>query len=467
MRTSRPSGGIHLGAAYEQETATLPALDGFQQSDEMFAVDCAFVDAEALGDGKKGRLGRLTWEFQTADTINRNRRLYPAAVCAIALEEFASRTKKNIVFGNLDHPSIFDMDSLIVRLSDAAVKIVEATLDGTNVRVVADILDNEKGRQLASILKVEGNPGVSQRALARWRDPTDEEREKYGIPDDEFVDVAEALRLITYDVVSEPGFRDAEGATVTEHNDRGVNAMKPDELKAKHPELYDLIFKAGKAAGVETVDVEAAVTTAIEARKPELIKEATEPLTTKITEIEAERQNAVESLTALKPLMVSLGIVNEQITDAEAATKVATAEARVTSLEGENKELKDKVAALEAKVAEAGRGTRIRAALEKVSAKYADHQAHDKIVTRTADLKIEDEEKALEAAAQIAAFIEDVNPALKGKKDPNTPPEAPVVESVLAGLLKANHATPDGTGADAPEPASEISRAIFSDFTAA
>lgn len=416
--------------------ATLPT--GYTQSDERFDATCRFVDIEGLGEKKKGRLGRMVWEFKTADLINRNRRLYPAGVVAMAVQGFQERIDKNVVFGNLDHPSIFDYDSLMVMLSEAAVKIVETKMTSdTDIKVTADILDNDQGRQLISVLEVDGNPGISQRAIARWRDPTDAEREKYNIPDDEFIDVAESLRLITYDVVSEPGFADAEGAKVTESH-QGVDSMETvAELKAKYPKLYEEVFNNGRAAG------EAKTESAIENARSGIVEEVTKPLNDKIEEIEAAKNKALEALAAMKPALVSLGIVNEQITDAEAAAKVATAEAQVKTLGTEKAILEAQLTEANEKLAKHGKMDRIRSALKTVSDQYQGHKAHDNILRQVASRNIENEGEALEAARAVAAFIEEINPSMKpGANATNDKPTFNV--NILDGLLKENPADPNG-----------------------
>jgi hypothetical protein len=414
---------------------------------------------EAGGQKKKGRLGRLVFEFKTADTINGNRRIYPAEVFKLALAGLQERIGKNVVFGNLDHPSIWDPESLQIRLSDAAVKVVEAKMTSdTDVKVICDILDNEHGRQLVSVLEANGNPGVSQRAVAKWREPTEAERERHKIPAEEYVRVAEVLRLITYDVVSEPGFLDADGAQVTEHR-TGDSPMNKDELKAKYPHLYAEVVAEGRTAAEAEFDQR--IESAIEERKPAIVEEAVKPVQDKLDEAEGVIAKFTQTLEGMKPVMVERGIVNEQITDADAAAKVATAEAKVATLETEKAALEEQNATLKKSADALEAQSKQRAALKAVSEQYAQHAQHDAIVTQVAAKGLTDTAKALEAAKAIADFIASLGIETKAPANDKPKETADPMPGVLDGLLHGNTAPANnGTGNRGTQPADEISQSI-------
>jgi hypothetical protein len=402
--------------------------------------------AEASGGKKKrGRLGQMTYEFRTADVLNGNRRIYPSAIVKIAVTDLQQRIAKNVVFGNLDHPSMWDPESLIVKLSEACVKVVECRMTtDTNVRVVLDILDNEHGEQLISVLNVGGNPGISQRGVVKWREANPAERELYKIPENTYAVVAEVLRLITYDVVSEPGFVDADEATITESKTAGEDTMTLEELKQKHPGTYQLVIAEGRAAALAEVNEKVAA--GLAAQKPTIVAEAIDPLNKQIAELTAQRDESRKALEALKPAMVKLGLVNEQITDAQAAAKIVTLEGQIKELDGK---LKTAQTELEAKANEAKvlkDEQSVAEALKHVSEAFKAHPAHNLILQQVAPKKIGNKEQALEAAKGIATFIESVNPALKPAANGGTPPVNPasaggLVSATLEALLQ-NPANP-------------------------
>lgn len=348
----------------------------------------AFTADEAKKN--KGRLGRCTYEFESAGTLNRNRRIYPEAVFKVAVDGLRPEVDARRVLGRLDHPDPWDPDSLIVTVRDGAVLIqsVEMVSD-TRVRVVADVLDNPHGRQLISVIEAGGNPGISQRGWASWRDATDDERARYGIPKGQYVAVADTLRLITYDIVSSPGFNDADKPAVTEGKGAvdmsDLSNITLEQLKAGNPQIAQKLIAEGRAAA--SGELEQRVAAAVEAKKPELVAEANKAAEAKVAEANAQREKAVKALEAMKPALVELGVVNEKITDAEAAGKIATLEAKVTQLTEAVADRDGKIKALTDAMEKATlETTRVRA-IEQVSQTYRQShpKLHDLIVTEVGE----------------------------------------------------------------------------------
>lgn len=361
--------------------------------------------AEAMGGKKKkGRLGRMTYSFKTADTLNRNRRIYPKDVMEKAVAELSARIDKKCVYGRLDHPDPYSSKGGIVTLNDAAVMLAGCKMDGNEVEVVFDMLDNPHGHQLMSILECDGNPGVSQRGYAEWREPTDAEREKYGIPEGQYVDVAEWLRLITYDVVSEPGFADANNATVTEQHQSGANAMTLEELKAKFPHLYNEAVAQGRAAA--EAEMAAKIEKAVNERKPQIASEAVATVQKDLDTERAKVGKLTKALEAVKPLLVEHGIVNEQITDAQAAAKIVTLEGQLTAKDGEIKVANDKLAALQAQVNAAAAEKARADAIAAVQEAYKNDARLAVILESVKLIKPNTKEQALEFAKTQATMLE-------------------------------------------------------------
>lgn len=418
--------------------------DGSELTVEHIEGALEFIEADEMGalEGKgkkvKGRLGRMIFQFATADTLNENRRIYPLAVVEAALRDFNVRIDKNVVFGNLDHPSVWDPESLSIQLSDAAVKVVEAVMvNDTDIKVVIDILDNKDGQQLKSVLDAKGNPGLSQRALAVWREPNDEERKHHKIPQNEYVVVAEMLRLITYDVVSEAGFSEAHGAKVQEHKKQELVIMTLEEFKAKYPALYNECIALGKTFAAEGLagKIEAAVTDA----KPAIVEEAVKPVQKELDTERVRSTKAVEALTALKPVLVELEIVNEKITDVEAASQLAAAEASKVVMQTTINEQKAANEVLTTQV-DAMNGVKgANEALIAVRDKYAKLPAKvlKRILQKVQDAEVTTVEDAIAIADEVVAFLNDFGVGAekpKVPKTPNAPLGAMSIESLMTGL---------------------------------
>lgn len=411
---------------------------------------------ESKGAKKAGRLGRLSWEFQMGDRLNRNRRIYPLAVCSMAMEIFGEQIKRDMVFGRVDHPDEWSPNSDRVTLSDAALKITEAKIDTKGVATVTcEILDNPFGQQLASVLAVKGNPGVSQRALARFREANDVERARFQIPDGEFVRVAEALRLITYDAVSDPGFADAQNPALEHKVTSGDQSMKtPAELQLAHPTLYTETVSIGRTLALS--EAAGTVEKAIEAKKPEIIAAAVQPLTAQLTLKAAESAELKKALELVKPALVKLGIVNEQVTDAQAATRIATAEAKVTTLEAAVAAANETIKARDTEIAAFKNTEAAVTSLRLVAEQYKDHPHRNQILHQVAAGNIADPTKALEAAAGVANFIKTIMPA--GTAPAAVAPAAPI--NTMASVLESLTRAPDKGSTSAQGGLSNEQRAV-------
>lgn len=438
---------------------TLPILPPGQEIayEVFFADQPAFETEEMVAESskqakRKGRLGRLTYEFRTADVLNENRRIYPKAVMKMAIDAINERITRNQVFGNLDHPSVYDPEGRQIQLSDACVKIVECKMTGNDLRVVLDILDNDNGRQLISVLDAGGNPGLSQRAVAQWRDPTDEEHDQYKIPPNEYAVVAEVLRLITYDVVSEPGFPEAANATVTESKLHGDSPMTYAEFKAKHPELFLQISNDIKASMQTEINAE------VEKLKPTIVTEALKPVTQQLADEKTKSDGLIASLKPLKELLVKHGLVNEQITDAEAAGRLATAEATIKDLNRQLTELKTASEVLTAKITAHESVQAASEALRAVSAAVKASKHHDLVLTEIAKYNFTDSVKAVAAAQELNNLLNRVAPDATKADETNKAPAD--TGSVLQSLL-LNPAKPQGGGNEALDDTQKGLLALF------
>lgn len=182
--------------------------------------------------------------------------------------------------------------------------------------------------------------------------------------------------------------------------------MDLTELKTKHPALYEQVLAAGRAQASEGLRTQ--VDAAIEAAKPEIVREATESL---IAERDAAKTRADElaaDLQAIKPVLVKHGIVDEQITDEKAREKVAALE---TDLSKANETLSAALAekaATEAKLAAIETERAIGMSLAKVRETHKDNKHVERIVDHVRGRNIADEAEALKVASEFAAVISEI-----------------------------------------------------------
>lgn len=439
-----------LAAPPKKETDPLVWNESYEASNFAFEA----ISADEAKKGSK-RLGRMTYEFRMADTVNRNRRIYPSEVVKVAVNEMQDRISKNRVMGRLDHPDPWEMSALMVTLSEAVVKIVSVEMaSDTDIKVVADVLNNEYGRQLVSIIEAGGNPGISQRATASWRDATDEERAQYQIPEDAYIVVAETLRLITYDIVSEPGFGDADQPTVTEAKGAvmDLSNLTLETLKAGRPDIVRTIMASGAAEAKS--EVEKQIAEAVEAKRPEIVAEAEKAAKVKVEEANAKRDKAIEALKAVKPALEALGIVNEKITDAEAAAKNATLEAQVKTLESTIAEKDKVIAAHEAKSTAAEAESNRFKGVKAVSEAYREHPQHDLIIkTVDEDKSWKTPEDGMECAKRIALIVE----AASGHKAAPEPSSQPMWRQ----FAKSEGPASGGAGSETKNPQQQAVEALM------
>lgn len=421
--------------------------------DGTVSADPAF---ESLGAAeKKGRLGRFTYEFACMNTVGRNRRVYPTEVWKPAAALCDAECKRGRVYGRLDHPPIWSEDAGIPTTRDAAVRVVSIeALDSTKARVIFDVMDNPDGQRLMSIKAAGGDPCISQRAWGDWDQATDPEKAQYGVPTDENLVIARGLRLITFDVVSQPGFDEAGDALVTESNQEGSEPMfkTPAELRAANPELYALIAAEGKA----TVDVGKLTTEAVAQAKPGIVEEAVKPLNTTVAEKDLVIKGLRDAFETIKPALIKLGVPFESVSDKDLLARLDKANGEKLTLTNENAALKGRADEAERKLREREEKDASEAALAPVTAKYGKGKFAEQIIGAARGKKTEKE--ALEAAAVEVARIKAIQTASGLTVS---------TDEAFEGKTSANPADPNGTNDGKPAPTGEsrqrvqVGRAMF------
>lgn len=130
----------------------------------------------------------LTGPFSSADTPNKNKRIYPMRVLRPAVDRYVEeyvKTKRAV--GELNHP-----DSATINLDRVSHMIEDLHFEGKELMGKAKILDTPCGKQAKALLEGGVKLGVSTRALGSVR-------EVNGINE-----VQDDFMLATVDIVHDP-----------------------------------------------------------------------------------------------------------------------------------------------------------------------------------------------------------------------------------------------------------------------
>lgn len=140
--------------------------------------------------------------FQECDTVNQNRRMYPKQQVLKQINDVKEKIRNRQLMGELDHPmEQTDINRMQdVRLGNVSHLITKLQLNGNKVIGNFETLPTPNGIILKNLILNEVTLGISLRQLG-----TQEENVINGEKID--VIIPEDFELITYDVVSEPSFK--------------------------------------------------------------------------------------------------------------------------------------------------------------------------------------------------------------------------------------------------------------------
>jgi hypothetical protein len=165
-------------------------LESYPGVTELIDEQVSYLTANPrLEDGK--RHFYLTGIFAKADFLNANKRTYPREILAEAVDAYVRDfVNQNRAFGALDHKN-----QNILKLEDAAIRVLEMRWDGDDVVGTAVVLDTPPGRTLQAILETGGAVGVSTRGIGETSNG-----------------IIQSYRLLGVDVVSSPSTGEAVNA---------------------------------------------------------------------------------------------------------------------------------------------------------------------------------------------------------------------------------------------------------------
>jgi hypothetical protein len=197
------------------ETITEGAVEPLLEHTGQLITDVLPVKLQLVEDGSKSGKIVVRGEFGKANAATENKRYYPDKILMREFKRLSDGLQNRMVYGELDHPT--DGRTSLNRTSHIITGL--HLEDSGKVIGEAEVLDTERGRNLAALLKAGCTVGVSSRGYGSTK------------PNDVGEDVVQDdYRLVTYDFVAEPADTKALPKAFFESIE---NQKKPDEVKLR------------------------------------------------------------------------------------------------------------------------------------------------------------------------------------------------------------------------------------------
>lgn len=177
----------------------------------------SFGQLQVLSEGTSNSPMRVRGLFQEAEKVNGNKRRYPTKLLEREVKKLGSMLSERRLVGELDHPS-----DEVVHLTNASHLITGLQMEGNKVIGEAEILNTPSGKVLQELLKAGVKIGISSRAVGGLTFNND----------DECYEVNDNLRMITWDMVSDPSCQGAfpglmeNNQSLNEHASKAVEEVQ-------------------------------------------------------------------------------------------------------------------------------------------------------------------------------------------------------------------------------------------------
>lgn len=155
---------------------------------------------ESRSNGGKGLL-TFKGKFQEADTVNKNKRLYPFDILDGNVKKLSETIKTRGLIGELDHPT----DS-IVHYKDCSHLITKLWWENNTLMGEGQILNTPCGKVLRSLIEDGVRVGISSRGVGNGT-----------VREDGTLIIGESYKLITFDAVADPSTYAAFQQKVVNH----------------------------------------------------------------------------------------------------------------------------------------------------------------------------------------------------------------------------------------------------------
>jgi len=287
----------------------------------------------------------------TADVVNGNGRLYPAAVLEAAVQDLQSHLHESagqgrlMLLGEAEHPT---NKSGRPNLLETIVKWDGISFDNRQTVLDGHILETSKGMDILALMEGGVMPGISQRGYGQ---------SKMVKQNGQQVEEVTKLKITGYDLVIEPSDPNAAVILFESKSDM-EETMDPEEILKiirEHPEL----FRGLIAENVKKLSDEQAKLLESKIRQSlgidesaDLAKALTEAVDAKKTLDAQSAQKAVDEAVAEQTKELPYGKLNESFVQAVRDAKPATPEAVKSLVETKRREY-DKIVA-DAKLAGMG-----------------------------------------------------------------------------------------------------------------
>ena len=189
----------------------------------------SFGELQILSESTSTGPMKVRGLFQEAHKANGNKRVYSQPLLEREIKKLQEPMNERRLVGELDHPS-----NEVVHLSNASHIITGLTMEGNKVIGEAEILNTPSGRVLQELLKAGVKIGISSRAVGGLT--YDSDKEVYNVNDN--------LRMITWDMVSEPSCQGAfpgllgESQTISETTKQVSDDV--DQIRAERMYIHAL-----------------------------------------------------------------------------------------------------------------------------------------------------------------------------------------------------------------------------------
>lgn len=127
-------------------------------------------------------------KFQEAETVNKNKRMYPKTVLDANINRLDEAMKAGGLCGELDHPT----DS-IIHFGNASHKVTKLWWEGNTLMGEGRILNTPCGKILQSLVNDGVRVGISSRGVGNGK-----------VNEDGILVIGESYKLITFDAVADP-----------------------------------------------------------------------------------------------------------------------------------------------------------------------------------------------------------------------------------------------------------------------
>ena len=136
--------------------------------------------------------------LQQIDRPGQNGRIYPKILIESQLKKAEPKMKKNMMYGELDHPITNDPERIgQILLKEASHIVLDYKIGDENVTGVLQTLPTPNGKILEQLILNGNTVGVSLRALGSVKEVSQTRS------------IVEDMELIAYDIVSNPSFETA------------------------------------------------------------------------------------------------------------------------------------------------------------------------------------------------------------------------------------------------------------------